>query len=379
MGRDGIERLMRPDILDLEEYEGVEPLERISERIGVPVSQIIKLDANENPYGPSPRVKEALAGCDDLHRYPDPDSTVLREALAKFTGMDFDNVIAGAGADELIELACRLFLRPGDSIIDNIPTFGMYSIFTGFYDGRVLNVRRTEGFGVDVPAVLRKIEDKTKIIFVASPNNPTGNTTPEGDIARLLHTGLVVVVDEAYYDFSGKTVAHLVPKFDNLIVLRTFSKLAGLAGFRVGYGLFPKAIAKQIWKIKQPYNVTTPSQIAALASLQDIDRLQENARAIVRERERLFRMLERVDYLEPLPSEANFIFCNVRKGNAFHIKKALERRGIFVRYFRKPLLENGIRISVGTPAQSDVLVSTLWQIGEDMAKGRMVVPFGDKR
>lgn len=376
MSSDSIEDLIRPDILHLEEYEPVEPLEKISKRIGVPISQIIKLDANENPYGPSPRVKEALAAHDDFHRYPDPDCGKLREAIAKYVGIDADNVLVGAGADELIELTCRLFLRTEDSVIDNIPTFGMYSICAGINGGRVVQVRRREDYSLDVPAILAAIEDWTKIIFVASPNNPSGNIISELEIARLLETGRVVVVDEAYYDFAGTTVAGLLPKHDNLVILRTFSKLGGLAGFRVGYGLFSKPVIRQLLKIKQPYNVTTPAQVAALASLDDIERLQENTRSIVRERERLFQMLTRLDYLSPLPSQANFILCQVTKGNAYHIKKALERRGIFVRYFRKPLLENYIRISVGTPAQSDILVSTLWQIGEEMAKGRLAAPFG---
>ncbi|MCL5734864.1 MAG: histidinol-phosphate transaminase [Actinobacteria bacterium] len=376
MPADSVEDLIRPDILHLEEYEPVEPLEKISKRIGIPVSQIIKLDANENPYGPSPRVKEALAAHDDFHRYPDPDSGKLREAIAKYVGMDVDNILAGAGADELIELTCRLFLRPDDSIINNVPTFGMYSICAGINAGQVIQVRRREDYSLDVPAILAAVEDRTKIIFVASPNNPTGNAVTGAEITRLLETRRVVVVDEAYCDFAGTTVAGLVPSHENLVVLRTFSKLGGLAGFRVGYGLFSRPVLRQLLKIKQPYNVTTPAQIAALASLEDVERLQENTRAIVRERERLFQMLTRLDFIEPLPSQANFILCRVTKGNAYHIKKALERRGIFVRYFRKPLLENAIRISVGTPAQSDILVSNLWQVGEDMAKGRLVAPFG---
>ncbi|MBN9392795.1 MAG: histidinol-phosphate transaminase [Chloroflexi bacterium] len=358
-----LDKMMRPDLLELDEYTPIEPLEKLSERLGIPVERIVKLDANENPYGCDPAALQALATNRVYHIYPDPTCLFLREALEKFTGFDRERILVGSGSDELLELLIRLFITPGDNIIDLVPTFGMYSFLGKLYQAEVRSVARDpQTYAVDLDATLQAIDERTKIIFVCTPNNPTGNQCSEETIRALLATGKLVVVDEAYHDFAGTSYGSLTNEYENLVVLRTFSKLSGLAGLRVGYGIFPPAIIKHLWKIKQPYNVTVAGQAAATASLKDPAWLQEKVGLIVAEREKLFNLLQELDGIEPLPSSSNFIFCRVHRGNARLIKETLETRGVFIRYFNKPLLQNSFRISVGTPEQTAILMENLREV-----------------
>jgi histidinol-phosphate aminotransferase len=351
--------LFRPDLEALEEYVPIEPVEVLAERLGVPPTEIVKLDANENPYGCSLRVQEALASFDKYHIYPDPNQRELRQLLASYSGFSPERILAGSGSDELIDMIMRLFIAPGDEIIVCPPTFGMYSWSARLCGGQVVTVPRDERFQIDTEAIRAAIGERTKLIFLASPNNPTGNLVSLSDVVKLLQTKAVVVVDEAYYEFAGVTVAPLVEEFPNLIVLRTFSKWAGLAGLRIGYGIFPKEIVAHLWKIKQPYNVNVAAQLAVKASLEDLAHLKRTVQRIRMERGRLFRQLRKLNLLEPYPSAANFILCKVTRGSAKSLKKWLEQRGIFVRYFDTPYLSDYIRISVGRPEDTDRLMRTL--------------------
>jgi histidinol-phosphate aminotransferase len=267
--------------------------------------------------------------------------------------------VAGSGSDELIDLILRLFLEPGDKVINSVPTFGMYPFSTAVCGGKTVTVPRNDTYEVDIKGVKSAIDKRTKVIFIASPNNPTGNATPQSDIMRLVETGVIVVVDEAYYEFCGETVAPLVPMYTNLIVLRSFSKWAGLGGLRAGYGIFSTNIAELIRRIKIPYNVNIAAMIAVKESLADKDYLQTKVRAIIAERKRLFDKLKKQGGLSPLPSQSNFILCRVIKGDARKIKQGLDSKGIFLRYFDTPLLRNMLRISVGKPEHTDALIEAL--------------------
>ena len=185
---------------------------------------------------------------------------------------------------------------------------------------------------------------------------------PQPDILEILDTGLPVLVDEAYYEFSQQTIAPLVGQYENLMVLRTFSKWAGLAGLRVGYGLFPPKIADYLLRIKIPYNVNVAALVAVEESLKDIDYLMSTVKAIIDERERLFQELAKIEWLKPSPSQANFILCSVEKGEAKELRQKLQEKGILVRYFEEPRLRNCIRISVGKPEHTDVLIKVLKEI-----------------
>ena len=357
------EKLIRAHLLHTKPYAYVSPLEALSEDAGMAAEEIIKLDGNENPYGCSPRVRDALFNYPYYHIYPDSEQRQLRKALEGYVGVPSDRLLAGSGSDELIDWIVRLFVEPGDRVIDCAPTFGMYPFSTETCGGKVIEVPRDENFAVDVPLVKKAIlNEEAKLIFIASPNNPTGNTTPERDVLDLLETGIMVVLDEAYYEFSGHTLVPLASDHDNLIILRTFSKWAGLAGLRVGYGIFPQKIAGHLMRVKPPYNVNIAAQIAAMESLKDLDYLQPTIRVIIAERERLFTRLAEIEWLKPYPSKANFILCHVSGRQARKVHQELRRRGISVRYFDTPRLRDYLRISVGKPEHTDALIAALTQI-----------------
>ncbi len=366
-----VEGLLRSDIYEMEEYTPIKPFEVLSARLGLPPERIIKLDGNENPYGPSPRAIAALADYRRYHIYPDPEHALLREAVQDYLGIDKAHIMFGNGSDELIDLLMRLFLGSGDAIINCPPTFGMYSFDAAICGSEVVRVPRRADFSLDVEGILQtsklkaqssKFKLTKKLLFVNSPNNPDGSLTSRQDLLQLLELPLVVIVDEAYAEFSGTSVVDLVPQRPNLIVLRTFSKWAGLAGLRIGYGVFPLGIIRHLWKIKQPYNVNVAAQAAALASLEDLEYLRTNVQRIVAERERLYAELGKLDFLHPYPSQSNFILCRVLGRDARQLKLSLEREGILIRYFDKPGVKDCIRISVGKPEQTEVLLQKLREV-----------------
>jgi histidinol-phosphate aminotransferase len=355
-----ITRLIRPEVASLEAYVPILPFEVLSARLGRAPEAIIKLDANENPYGPSPRVWAALGTIPFPHIYPDPEATALRAALAADTGVPAENLLAGAGADELIDLVMRVFLEPGDRIVDCPPTFGMYSFDAAINGGQVVRVARREDFSVDIEAIEEAVQTRApKLIFVTSPNNPDGSVLDDASLRRLLELPAVIVLDEAYIEFHGPSRLPWVLAHDNLIVLRTFSKRAGLAGIRVGYGAFPTALMPHLWKLKQPYNVSVAASTAAIAALEDSAYMADVVARLTAERDRMAVLLAGIDYLRPYPSRANFILCRVAGRDARQIKLKLEEHGILVRYFNKPGLRDCIRISAGKPEHTDALMAAL--------------------
>ncbi len=358
-----IERLIRPDLIKFAGYSARTSPDTLEGKVEVPIESIIKLDANENLYSCSPRVRQALAAYPDLNIYPDDRQTRLRKLLEGYAGVDAKHIVAGSGSNQLIDLIARLFISQGDEVINCVPTFGIYRFSPELCGGTVVEVLRDENFAVKVAAVKAAISKKTKIIFLANPNNPTGTIIPRQDILEILDTGLPVVVDEAYYEFSRQTVAPLVGKYENLMVLRTFSKWAGLAGLRVGYGLFPPKIADYLLRIKIPYNVNVAALVAVEESLKDIDYLMGTVQAIIAERGRLFAELKKIKWLKPFPSQANFILCSVLNGKARELRQRLQDKGILVRYFEDLHLQNYIRISVGKPEHTDTLIKALREIG----------------
>jgi len=354
--------LIRPNVATMEPYTPVFPFDVLAARLGRTPDDIIKLDANENPYGPPPQVQDALANLRHAHIYPDPESRALRVALADFTGVSADLLLAGAGADELIDLTMRLFLQPGDAIINCPPTFGMYPFDAAISGAATISVPRRADFSLNVDAIEEAVSQKSpKLIFVASPNNPDGGWLPDADLERLLALPVVIVLDEAYVEFAGVEQSRIgqVPQRDNLVVLRTFSKWAGLAGLRVGYGAFPAALMPHLWKIKQPYNVSVAAAAAATAVLRDPAYLEQHIARMTAERKRLTQLLVEIPYLHPYPSQSTFVLCQVVGRDARELKLALEQQGILIRYFNKPGLHDHVRISVGRPEQTNALVGVL--------------------
>jgi histidinol-phosphate aminotransferase len=359
-----IVKFVRIDMSRFGAYSPCKSPEVVARRLGIPEEQVLKLDANENPYGCSPRVRKALASYPYLNIYPDAEQTELRQALAGYVGLGPEYIVAGNGSDELIDLLLRAFLKVGDEVITTVPTFDMYRFCTQVCRGKAVEVRRTADFKVDVPAIKAAVTRKTRLIFIANPNNPSGTLIPVKDIKSLLEIGLPLVMDEAYFEFSGETVAKLVPGYENLIVLRTFSKWAGLAGLRVGYGVFAPKLAEILMKIKPPYNVNMAAMQAARESLIDSAYLLGTVKKMVEERGRLFKKLQKLKFLHPIPSRANFVLCEVVRGRARTIQDELEKEGILIRYYATPLLQNYIRISVGKPEHTDRVIEALQELGE---------------
>lgn len=358
-----IATLIRPDLAALKPYTPIAPFEALSERLGLPIEAITKLDANENPYGPSPRALAALARYPHYAIYPDPDQAPLRRAISRYVNQPIERIVCGNGSDEIIDLLMRLFLTPGDAVVEASPTFGMYSFNTGVVGGTIVQVPRAEPWRVDIEAITDAVrQSRAKLLFLASPNNPDGGLLPRAVIERLLDLPTIVVIDEAYAEFSGASVADLVGQAPNLVVLRTFSKWAGLAGLRIGYGLLPEAIITHLWKIKPPYNVNMAAAAAAIASLEDVDYLMSNVHKIVAERERVLAALHEIPGLEPFPSQANFVLMRVRNGAARNLKDELERRGMLLRYYSTPRLHDCIRMSIGTPEQNERVLAALHDI-----------------
>jgi histidinol-phosphate aminotransferase len=356
---DNIEAMVRRNIKALAGYVPIEPTDVLSRRIKIATEDIIKLDGNENPYGCSAKAKKALAGYSLYHIYPDPEQRELRKALEQYTGFSSQHILAGAGSDELIDLVLRLFIEPGDRVINCPPTFGMYKFCTEVCSGELVNINRKEDFSIDIPGIKKSVDKKTKVIFIASPNNPSANLTGRKEILELLQMPVLVVVDEAYFEFSNTTVSSLILEYSNLVVLRTFSKWAGLAGLRVGYGIFPDYLMPYLMKIKQPYNINIAAQIAAIESLKDINYLRGTVRSIISERKKLLEKLRRIEWLKVYPSRANFILCSLPRGKAKVIHQRLQRKGIFVRFFDSPQLKDYLRISIGKPEQNDRLIAAL--------------------
>ena len=358
---------IRAHLESLPPYTPIEPFEVLSARSGREPSQIVKLDANENPYGPLPIVREALGTLDFPHIYPDPESRALRNSLESFTGVPAGYLMAGAGADELIDLLMRLLLEPGDRLLSCPPTFGMYSFDGELNAARVIEVPRRADFSLDMQAICKTVEmEQPKILFVATPNNPDGSLLDADIVDRLLDLPLLVVLDEAYIEFAGehlgKELSRIreVPSRDNLVVLRTFSKWAGLAGLRIGYGAFPLWLMSTLWKTKQPYNVNVAASTAAQVSLANVDELTKVVERLKSERGRLFSLLQEIPYLRPYPTQSNFVLCQVTGRDAAELKSRLAQEyGIFIRYFNKPGLRDHIRISVGRPQATDALLEAL--------------------
>jgi len=361
-----LERMLRPDLRGLAAYKPGKSIYALSAELGIPVDRLIKIDANENPYGSSPKVYEALAAYRRYHCYPDADQADLRQALAGYVGLPVEQIVAGNGSDELIDLTLKLFLTPGDVMLNCPPTFGVYAFAASMCGAEVVDIPRRDDFSLDIDAIERGLAtgalSRAKAIVITSPNNPDGNLPPAGEIARLLALPLLVILDEAYIEFSGGSLSAWVSQHPNLIVLRTFSKWLGLAGLRVGYGLYPPAIAQHIWKIKPPFNVNVAAQVAAIAALDDMAYFDGIRDRLVAERERLLEALRGIPYLRPYPSQTNFVLVRVAGRGAAEVAAGLERRGILVRKFREPELADALRFTVGKPEQMAALVSALLEM-----------------
>lgn len=318
--------------------------------------QGILLDANENPYGSVP------ADPRELNRYPDPYQLEFRKRYASFRGIEASQVFCGVGSDEAIDLVLRIFCKPGESsILITPPTYGMYKVSAAVNDLDVIRVPLSADFQLRADAVLAAARPETRVIFLCSPNNPTGNIMQRQDIRRiLLEFDGIVVVDEAYIDFTDEpSFASELDAFENLIVLQTLSKSFGLAGIRMGVALASSDIINYMMRVKAPYNINKLTTESALRAMDHLDEMRDHVQQMITERKRLEKELPTIPAVQHIfPSDANFLL--VRVSNAFDVYKKMADAGIVGRYRGdEPQCENTIRISVGTPEQNDQLIAML--------------------
>ncbi len=327
----------------------------------------IKLDANESPFDLPQSVRHKLANwlleAPELNLYPDTDSIELRNALAEHWGLDPESFVIGTGSDQLIQVLIHLFVGQGDKVLCPEPSFSMYKLTTKIAGGIPVDfpLNKEDNYSYPVDNLIEVVNnEKIKLVFLCTPNNPTGGILPEKDIIRIIENcnDSVIVVDEAYAEFSGETVISLVERYQNLVVLRTFSKAYGLAGIRCGYSVSGKEMADQINKIRPPYNISSLSQKVAKWVLEEKRELNENIQVIIKERDYLAEVLSEIPDVTVYPSQANFILIKVQ--DVHSMNRRLMDRGILVRaYGSTPMLENCLRITVGTRPQNDMVVDTI--------------------
>jgi len=311
----------------------------------------IRLDKNESPYDLPDWVKEEIfeeLRELDFNRYPSITSLPAREAVAEFYGLSPDNVAVGNGSDELLSYLVRLF--EGNHIITTPPTFGMYSFYARLNGVPVVKVPLREDFTINGEAIAKKAEN-ARAIFIASPNNPTGNLQPEEEIVRVLETGRPVILDEAYAEFAGKSLWKLIEDYKNLVVLRTFSKAFGMAGIRAGYMLAGEEVVDALYRIKSPFSVGIMTMTAVRVALRHADLMERRVRKIVEERERIRRKLGKLAY----SSDANFLLVKL---DAY---EELLKRGIVVRKL-SGRLEGHIRVTVGRRWENDAFLKAVREV-----------------
>jgi histidinol-phosphate aminotransferase len=356
-----INDFLRKHINESPEYEAVEPSNKLSNDSGISEKQIIKLNANENPFGATLNLGKNLSKI-NIHEYPDPNQLNLRSSLSDYTSRMVEEIVASSGSDELIDILIRLFLDPGDKLIDAQPTFGMYEFSARIQGASVISVPRNTDFSLDVDSIIELIEEKTKMIFIASPNNPTGNTLKENELLKLLSENIIVVVDETYYEFCGESFSKLIDKHENLVVLRSFSKWAGLAGLRIGYSIANPKLIKRIIQIKQPYNINSAAEFVAIEAIKNKKLLMEKVNILMEQKDLIYNFLNKKTGIKAYPSKANFVFCDCGDYNATDVFERLAKEGIFVRKFSNEFTKNTLRISAGTPNQTGKLLQVLDEI-----------------
>ena len=361
-----------PQLRELVAYEPGKPVEDLARELGIPAGEIIKLASNENPLGPSPKARQAMIDTiERAHFYPDGGGYYLREAIAEQVGLSMAHVILGNGSNEIIEFLGHAYLQPGDEVVVAKHSFAVYRLMAQLFGAKVVDVPDPD-FVADLDAMLAAITPKTKEVFIANPNNPTGTMVFQADIDRFMDRvpeHVMVVFDEAYYEFLDEApdVLKYVKAGRNVVVLRTFSKIQGLANLRIGYGLAAPEIIEVLQKARQPFNANGIAQAGALAGLRDTAHMEATRRVTHEGRD--FLQSGFLDMgLEFVPSHANFVL--VRVGDGKKVFDALLRRGIIVRAMGSYGLPEWIRVSVGTMPQNEMFMAALRELDREGALER---------
>jgi len=322
--------------------------------------QYIKLNTNESPYPPSPQVARALAEYDlvSLRLYPDPESVLLREALAEHHQLTIDQIFVGNGSDEVLAHCFQAFFKQSRPLLFPDISYSFYPVYCGLYAIEFNKIPLNDNFQINPSDYARPNGG----IILPNPNAPTGIALPPGSIVELLeNSGAVVIVDEAYVDFGAESASSLIDKFDNLLVTQTFSKSRSLAGIRLGYALGNPALIEGLNRVKNSFNsypIDRLTSIAAIASINDQDYFEDCRQKIIASRESLSTTLAKLGF-NVYPSSSNFVFVEHADRDASDLYHQLKQRGILVRYFKSARIDNCLRITIGTEAECQQLIDTL--------------------
>ena len=354
---------LNPSLATLPVYQPGRPIEEVARELGIQAEEIIKVASNENPLGPSPAAVAAMErALHSLHLYPDGNAFYLKQKLAAKLGVTPAHLILGNGSNEIIEFIGHALIIPGTQVVASQYCFAVYPIITKLFGANLVTVPAVN-FGHDLPAMLKAITPDTRVVFVANPNNPTGTLIPDEAIlafVRAVPPNVLIAMDEAYVEFLDKP-SGLLPLIragglPNLLLMRTFSKIYGLAGLRLGYGIGHPELIAALEKIRQPFNINSLIQAGALAALDDeehIQRTRRNNADGLRFFESAFRTLK----LDFVPSAANFIL--VRVGDGQKVFAEMQKLGVIVRPMAGYQLPDWIRISIGSPAENDRCLASL--------------------
>jgi histidinol-phosphate aminotransferase len=360
-----MKRLVIEEIERLPSYIPGKPIEEVQREYGI--SEVIKLASNENPLGPSPRAISAInSALSNLNRYPDSAGYHLKEKLADKFKVKMKNIVLGNGSDEVLQMVIRTFILAGDEVIMAMPTFAFYEIVVGAARGKVIQVP-LKNFAYNLDLMKEKITSKTKVIILTNPHSPTGTIIEKREFERFLDAlpeDVVLTLDEAYAEFvQNKNFPDSLRYLDSgkrIIILRTFSKIYGLAGLRIGYGIGNPELISYLEKIREPFNTSSLAQVGALAALDDEEHLERTKRNNREGLQYLYTELDRLG-LEYLPTEANFFLVNVRR-NCQSVFHSLLKSGIIVRPMDSYGLNEFIRISAGLPEENRRFIQALEKV-----------------
>ncbi len=321
----------------------------------------VRLNWNESPYGLSPKAQAAFDHFRTGNTYPDIDQVPLRAAIGRYLGVDAERIIVGAGLDDVINTLAMTIAEPETEVIICEPTFGVYRDLFELHGATVTDIPLgpAPDFTFPVDGIIDAVSDKTRLVLICNPNNPTGTLFSRDDIVQVIESvDCLVAIDEAYAEFAGVDHTDLALAYDNVITLRTMSKFAGLAGFRVGYGVFPAALMPWFHRAAPAFfNVSAPAAAVAIASLDDLDHLRANAARIVAERDRLGTALDTLPGVHVYPSATNFVLVALPIDDARPVVEALAHEGLLVRGYGEGELRRCIRISIGLPEHHDRLIA----------------------
>jgi histidinol-phosphate aminotransferase len=363
-----LERIVKPHILSLEPYEPGKPAEELDRELGIEGS--IKLASNENPLGPSPRAVEAVRrAADSVNRYPDGASFELRRRLADDFDVAGEQLVFGCGGDELLELLAKVLLGPGDEVVYAWPSFAMYPIVARGMGAKPVPVPLDADWVHDLPAMAAAVGPRTKLVLVCNPNNPTGTSVGSDDFDRFVEAlppSVVLAVDEAYVDFARRAdfpdAIAWVGRRPGTIVLRTFSKILGLAGLRIGFGVADPELADYLQRARHPFNVNRLAEVAALAALDDREHVERTLKGNAEGVDYLTRELRGLG-IQVWPTDANFLLAQAGDG----VQARLMREGVIVRPLHGFGMPEHVRISIGTPEENERLIKALRRLNEGTA------------